>query len=81
MKEETYFKAKSIMDEVEALQNLKTYQYPPECYHVCFSTGTGDSITANTKDIGADGMAKLIKAYTEIIDGLIERKLKQLEGL
>lgn len=59
MKEETYLKAKAIMDEVEKLRNLKAFRYPLECYSVSFATSSESEITVNTSDIGHQAMSKL----------------------
>lgn len=81
MKEETYLRAKVIMDEVEQLRCLKDFKYTAECYSVSFGSSSGREIAANATDIGADGMVKLINVYTDIIDDLIAKKLQRLEEL
>lgn len=81
MKEETYLKAKAIMDEVEHLRKLKKFQYPAECYSVSFSPGNGADVTANAIDIGVSGLSKIIDLYISIIDDLITKKLQRLEEL
>lgn len=81
MKEETYLKAKVIMDEVEKLRTLKKFDVPPECYSVSFSPSSGDGITANAFDIEEIGMKSLINAFVVIIDSLIAEKIQELEEL
>lgn len=81
MKEETYIKAKVIMDEVEYLRSLKKFDRPPECYHVSFGLPSGGGVLANAADIGQIGMKSLINAFAVIVDGLIAEKLQKLEDL
>lgn len=81
MKEETYLKAKVIMDEVEKLRFLKKFTMSPECYSVSFSLNSGAGVVANSLDIGQMGMKKLINTYIGIIDDLIAEKLQRLEEL
>lgn len=81
MKEETYLKAKAIMDEVEQLRTLKKFNMPPECYSVSFSLSSGAGVVANSFDIGQMGMKKIINTYIGIIDDLIFEKLQRLEEL
>lgn len=81
MKEETYIKAKAIMDEVEYLRSLKKFDFQPECYHVSFGLSSGSGVSANATDIGRNGMRSLINAYVVIVDGLIAEKLQKLEEL
>lgn len=81
MKEETYLKAKAIMDEVEQLRSIKSFKYPPECYSISFTLSSGNEISANSVDIGTDGMVRLVNTYTAIIDDLISKKLQRLEEL
>lgn len=81
MKEETYLKAKAIMDEIEHLRELKKFTLPPECYSVSFSLSSGAGVVANSFDIGQMGMKKIINTYIGIIDDLITEKLQRLEEL
>lgn len=81
MKEETYLKAKVIMDEIERLRELKKFTLPPECYSVSFSLSSGAGVVANSFDIGQMGMKKIINTYIGIIDDLIVEKLQKLEEL
>lgn len=81
MKEETYLRAKVIMDEVERLRCLKSFKYPAECYSIYFDSSSSREIAANASDIGVNGMEKLINTYTDIIDDLITEKLQRLEEL
>lgn len=81
MTEETYLKAKVIMDDVEHLRELRKFTLPPECYSVSFSLGSGAGVVANSFDIGETGMKKLINTYIGIIDDLIAEKLQRLEEL
>lgn len=81
MKEETYLKAKVIMDEVEHLRTLKKFNMPPECYSVSLSPSSGAGVVANSFDIGQMGMKKIINTYIGIIDDLIAEKLQRLEEL
>lgn len=81
MKEETYLKAKVIMDEVEHLRSLKKFDFPPECYSVSFALSSNGGPAANAIDIGATGVKSLINAYVVIIDSLITEKIQELEEL
>lgn len=81
MKEETYLKAKVIMEEIERLRELKKFNLPPECYSVSFSLGSGDGVFANSFDIGQIGVKKIINTYIGIIDDLITEKMQKLEEL
>lgn len=81
MKEETYLKAKAVMREVEKLRNFKKFHYPKECYSLSFNTSTGSEINVGPLDIGVHAMNKLIDTYVEIIDDLIDEKMKELEEI
>lgn len=81
MTEQTYVKAKSIMDEVENLRSLKILDYPPECYSIVIRTVNGNGVIANQVDIGVKGVEAVINTYVTVIDNLIEDKLKELEAL
>lgn len=81
MTEQTYVKAKSIMDEVENLRSLKILDYPPECYSIGIRTVSGNGVIANQVDIGVKGVEAVINTYVTVIDNLIEDKLKELEAL
>lgn len=81
MTEQTYQKAKKIMDEVENLRKLKKFEYPAECYSVSFSLVNGKGPIANQMDIGAKGVEAVINTYVTVIDNLIAEKLKELEAL
>lgn len=81
MNEETYLRAKVIMDEVDQLRHLKNFEYPAECYSISFNSRSGRGVTANATNIGTNGMEKLVNVYTEIIDNLIAKNLRKLEGL
>lgn len=81
MKEETYLKAKVIMDEVEHLRALKKLEYPLECYRILFSISTEVEVSAGAGDIGQGGVLKMINTFNQIIDDLIAEKLQKLEEL
>lgn len=82
MKEETYLKAKAIMDEVEHLRALKKLKYPPECYRILFSNSMEVAeVSAGTGDIGHGGVYKMINTFNQIIDDLIAEKLQKLGEL
>lgn len=81
MKEETYRKAKAIMDEVENLRELKNFIFPSECYSISFERPMGQEIVTNAAYIGTEGMKKMVNTFTDIIDGLITEKLKILEDM
>ena len=81
MTEQTYVKAKSIMDEVENLRSLKILDYPPECYSIVIRTVNGNGVIANQVDIGVKGVEAVINTYVTVIDNLIADKLKELEAL
>ena len=81
MTEQTYVKAKSIMDEVEKLRSLKSLDYPPECYSIEIRTVSGNGVIANQVDIGVKGVEAVINTYVTVIDNLIADKLKELEVL
>ena len=81
MTEQTYQKAKEIMDEVENLRKLKKFEYSAECYSISFSTIIGSGVIANQWDIGVKGMEAVINTYVAVIDNLIADKLRELEAL
>lgn len=81
MKEETYLKAKVIMDRVEELRGLKEFRYPTECYSISFTTNTGVEKTVGLDEIGTSGRIKMFNTYAQIIDDLISEQLKKLEEI
>lgn len=82
MSEETYLKAKEIMDEVEHLRELKKFESAPDCYTLIFSSSReAPEVIVGSTDIGQIGMCKLINTYTQIIDDLISKNLQKLEEL
>ena len=81
MTEQTYQKAKEIMDEVEHLRKLKKFEYSAECYSISFSTVIASGVIANQVDIGVEGMEAVIGTYVAVIDNLIANKLRELEAL
>lgn len=80
MTQNTYYKAKAIMDEIERLNGLKKFDAPPECFSIVFKL-SGKDIEVGCLDIGTDGITKLINTYSAIIDNLVDRQLRRLEEI